>query len=385
MVAATIYPTTQPDISNLSDATISIVEQAFSLASKKRILSHQQYKQSLASIGWSLKESTLYLKVAGTFSSFSPDDLQEIEPHTIFDLAKHAKKYSQVIENLKDCGQITQEKVREFIAAHRTPKKPKPDKPTIWKTGRDGKPVCRIPDIMEDDMQTGNIIQKEMDENGTITQTLIREAVALWQGVKSGKLVVNLNDEEFSQETTDDFESEYLLEPSEYLLEPSESPHELDLNTSINCFSNSPEIFVAESTGSSSSLVMNPSEIDVSNHQLNLSQIADSLTQVNSWSEVISITNNYQAPIKSQIWELLNTETRNRFHELKREHFENLDKVLQINDKVIWEKCPVNLYSWQPFIITSIEDGKAMLDIFNRPVPLDELRKSSKSNIDFQE
>lgn len=175
MVAATIYPTTQTDISNLANATISIVEQAFLLASKRRILSHQQYKQSLESIGWSLKESTVYLKVAGTFSSFSPDDLQEIEPHTIFDLAKHAKKYSQVIENLKDCGQITQEKVREFIAAHRTPKKPKLDKPTIWKTGRDGKPVCRIPDIMEDDMQTGNIIQKEMDENGTITQTLIRK------------------------------------------------------------------------------------------------------------------------------------------------------------------------------------------------------------------
>ncbi|MBD2200541.1 MULTISPECIES: hypothetical protein [Calothrix] len=376
MVAATIYPTTQPDISNLSDATISIVEQAFSLASKRRVLSHQQYKQSLESIGWSLKESTLYLKVAGTFSSFSPDDLQEIEPHTIFDLAKHAKKYRQVIENLKDCGQITQEKVREFIAAHRTPKKPKPDKPTIWKTGRDGKPVCRIPDIMEDDMQTGNIIQKEMDENGTITQILIREAVALWQGVKSGKLVVHLNNEEFSQETADDFESEYLLEPSE-------SHHELDLNTSINCFSNSPEILVAESTESSPSVVINTSEIDVSNHQLNLAQIAESLTQVNSWSEVISITNNYQASIKSQIWDLLNTETRKRFYELKREYFENLDKVPQINDKVIWEKCPINLYSWQPFIITSIEDGKAMLDIFNRPVPLDELRKCIQSNIDF--
>ncbi|MBD2354799.1 hypothetical protein H6G41_09195 [Tolypothrix sp. FACHB-123] len=376
MVAATIYPTTQPDISNLSDATISIVEQAFSLASKRQVLSHQKYKQSLESIGWSLKESTLYLKVAGTFSSFSPDDLQEIEPHTIFDLAKHAKKYRQVIENLKDCGQITQKKVREFIAAHRTPKKPKPDKPTIWKAGRDGKPVCRIPDIMEDDMQTGNIIQKEMDENGTITQTLIREAVALWQGVKSGKLVVHLNNEEFYQETTDDFESEYLLEPSE-------SHHKLDLNTSINSFSNSTEIFVAESTGSSSSVVINTSEIDVSNHQLNLSQIAESLTQVNSWSEVISITNNYQPPIKSQIWELLNTETRKRFYELKREYFENLDKVPQINDKVIWEKCPINLYSWQPFIITSIEDGKAMLDIFNRPVPLDELRKCIQSNIDF--
>jgi hypothetical protein len=76
MVAATIYPTAKSDISNLADATISIVDQAFSLALKKRVLSHQEYKQLLSSIGWNLKESKLYLKVADAFSSFAPDDLQ---------------------------------------------------------------------------------------------------------------------------------------------------------------------------------------------------------------------------------------------------------------------------------------------------------------------
>lgn len=371
MVAATIYPTIQSDISNLSDATISIVEQALALTLKKQVLSHQQYKQLLSSIGWSLPDSKVYLKIADTFSSFSPDELQEIEPHTIFDLAKHAKKYRHVIENLKDCGQITQEKVREFIAAHRTPKKPKPSHETIWKTGRDGKPICRIPDIIEDDMQTGEIIQKEMDENGTIAQTLIRDAVALWQDVKSGKLVVHPNSEEFYEETSENFESEY--------------SEELDLNASINSFSDSPEIFVEEEAEYSPSIVIDTSEIDVSNHQLNLEQVADLLTQVNSWAEVISITNNYEPPIKSQIWDLLNTETKNRFQQWKKEYLSNLDLVLQVNDKVMWEKCPCHLDSWQPFVITSIQDDKAMLDIFNRPVPLDELTKYSSSNIDSRD
>jgi hypothetical protein len=228
MVAATIYPTTKSDISNLADATISIVDQAFSLALKKRVLSHQEYKQLLSSIGWNLKESKLYLKVADAFSSFSPDELQEIEPHTIFDLAKHTKKYNQVIESLKDCGKITQEKVHELIAAHRTPKKAKPDKPTIWKTGRDGEPVCRIPDIMEDDMQSGTIIQQEMDQNGTFPQTVIRKALQLWHDVQEGKLVVQEAEQntEASENATSHFEKEDFVE---------EESKSVNLNTFSEC------------------------------------------------------------------------------------------------------------------------------------------------------
>ena len=382
MVAATIYPTTQSDISNLADTTISIVKQAFSLASKKQVLSHQEYKQLLDSIGWSLKESRLYLKVANAFSSFCPDDLQEIEPHTIFDLAKHTKKYSQVIESLKNCGKITQQKVLEFIAAYRTPKKPKLDKPTIWKTGRDGEPVCRIPDIMEDDMQTGNIIQKEMDEKGKIAQTVIREAVELWKDVKEGKLVVQdaLKDVEPPQNTTNNVEKEDFVDPNE-------SEAELNLNTvvshnakenvSMQCDEdkkNSDNIIFSEEVPQSSNT--DTPEFNVINNQtLAFEQIIETLTQAKSWLEVTNTIDSYPQSVKPHIWELLDTATQDRFQELKKEHFKNLEKSLHVNDKVMWEKCPGNIYSWQPFVITKIEDGKAMLAYFNRPVPLEELTK----------
>ncbi|MDJ0733554.1 MAG: hypothetical protein QNJ47_05600 [Nostocaceae cyanobacterium] len=419
MVAATVLTRNQTDISNLADATNSIIEQAFWLASQKRVLSYQQYKYLLSSIGWSLKESRVYLKVAAAFSSFSPDELQEVEPNTIFELARHTKKYHTVIEKLKDCGKITQEKVREFITAHRTPKKPKPDKPSIWKLGRDGKPVCRIPDILEDDMQTGNIIQKEMDQNGTFAQTLIREAVTLWQAVKEGRLVVKDVEvtEESSESTSNDFEQQ------DFIIH-SESENELGLNTFIDYNSNSDDILIqdeieesinkeqvtgnkeqelsvmedfnphqdlppigegltSESNECASNLLSPPlpvdrslfplsQGVDVSQNQIPLEQIVKDLTQVNSWSEVISITNNYSQTIKSQIWELLSTEIKNRFQEMKRQY---VDNFLQVNDRVMWEKCPGNLYLWQPFVITRIQDGKAMLDVFNRPVPLDELTK----------
>ena len=358
MVNATVFTRNQTS-PNLTDATNSILEQAFWLESQKQALSHQQYKHVLDSIDWSLKESKIYLKVAAIFSSFSPDDLKQVEPNTIFELARHAKKYNQVIEKLKDCGRITQDKVRELIAAHRKPKKPKPDKPTIWKTGRDGQLVCRIPDIMEEDMQTGNIIQEEMDENGTVVQTIIREAVLLWQALKSGKIVIkDVKDVE-------------------------ESPQNININCdgkieqkySIDVIQNSEEID-STATEYNQQTILNIPQIQADwDGKLYLEQILEALKQVNSWSEVINIINHYPKQTKSYIWSLLDTGTQNRFHELKRQHIENMTQIPQVNDKVMWDNCPGNVYSWQPFVITNIEDGRAMLDVFDRPVPLDELTK----------
>ncbi|NJR19625.1 MAG: hypothetical protein HC785_30835 [Calothrix sp. CSU_2_0] len=386
MVAATIYPTAKSDISNLADATISIVDQAFSLALKKRVLSHQEYKQLLNSIGWNLKESKLYLKVADAFSSFSPDDLQEIEPHTIFDLAKHTKKYNQVIESLKDCGKITQEKVQELIAAHRTPKKAKPDKPTIWKTGRDGEPVCRIPDIMEDDMQSGNIIQQEMDQNGTFPQTVIRKALQLWHDVQEGKLVVQEAEKNVEQDTevpqniTNHFQEEDFVE---------EESKSVNLNTFSECDTSESETTnynedASQEHHNSDNIIVNEAKTRQSaNIDLSLSddctlpfeQIVETLTRAESWLEVENAIDNYPQSAKSQIWGLLDTATQERFHQLKQEHLTNIDKALKVNDKVMWEKCPGNLYSLQPFIITKIEGDKATLDLFSKLIPLKELTK----------
>jgi hypothetical protein len=383
MVAATIYPTTKSDISNLADATISIVDQAFSLALKKQVLSHQEYKQLISSIGWNLKESKLYLKVADAFSSFSADELQEIEPHTIFDLAKHTKKYNQVIKSLKDCGKITQEKVHELIVAHRTPKKAKPDKPTIWKTGRDGEPVCRIPDIMEDDMQSGTIIQKEMDQNGTFPQTVIRKALQLWHDVQEGKLVVQEVEQntEASENTTSHFDKEDFVEEEEFKY--------VNLNTFSKCDTSGSETTnynedASQAHHNSDNIIVNevktPQSTNIDSSlsddcTLPFEQIVETLTRAESWLEVENAIDNYPQSAKSQIWGLLDTATQERFHQLKQEHLTNLEKALQVNDKVMWEKCPGNLYSLQPFIITKIEGDKATLDPFSKFIPLKELTK----------
>jgi hypothetical protein len=71
MIATTIYPPPQTRLDNLVDATASILEQAFAIASQKQELSHQEYKNLLSTIGWSLRESKIYLKVATVFQLYS--------------------------------------------------------------------------------------------------------------------------------------------------------------------------------------------------------------------------------------------------------------------------------------------------------------------------
>jgi hypothetical protein len=298
-------------------------------------------------------------------------------------LAKHAKKYNPVIESLKDCGKITQEKVQELIAAHRTPKKAKPDKPTIWKTGRDGEPVCRIPDIMEDDMQSGNIIQQEMDQNGTFPQTVIRKALQLWHDVQEGKLVVQEAEQntEASENTTSHFEKEDFVE--------EEESKSVNLNTFSECDTSGSKTTnynedASQEHHNSDNIIVNETEtpqsinIDSSlsdNYTLPFEQIVETLTRAESWLEVENAIDNYPQSAKSQIWGLLDTATQERFHQLKQEHLTNLEKDLQVNDKVMWEKCPGNLYFLQPFIITKIEGDKATLDPFSKFIPLKELTK----------
>jgi hypothetical protein len=45
----------------------------------------------------------------------------------------------------------------------------------------------------------------------------------------------------------------------------------------------------------------------------------------------------------------------------------------KIGDKVMWINCYAHLSSWQPFVITNIDGDKAKLDIYQHPVPLNEL------------
>lgn len=106
-----------------------------------------------------------------------------------------------------------------------------------------------------------------------------------------------------------------------------------------------------------------------------ISNKAEILVEATKWEEVISITENWTEELKSNVWQALSEEERQHLKYLKNLHFEKLEKTPQVGDKVIWNNCPGNLTSWQPFMITDIQGTEAKLDLYMYMVPLAELSK----------
>lgn len=192
MVISTSLPNTNC-AKSLGKATQNILHNAFYLAKQKVELSRKAYKQLIKDWGWE-KEDKKYLKVAQTFKKFSPQDLAEIEPATIFLLANQHKKYAPVIEQLLDTVSITQERVRKLIKEQRKPKPILPEKTSIWRQTRDGRRYCQVPPIQ--DQETGVILQRMMDSEGKTAQQIIAESLALRQAALEGRLVEVPNAEE---------------------------------------------------------------------------------------------------------------------------------------------------------------------------------------------
>ena len=104
-----------------------------------------------------------------------------------------------------------------------------------------------------------------------------------------------------------------------------------------------------------------------------ISKKAEILVEATEWEQVISITENWTEELKSATWKALSEEAQQHISNLKNQHFEKLEKTPQVGDKVIWNKCPGNLTSWQPFLITDIQGTEAKLDFYMYMVPLAEL------------
>ena len=170
----------------LSDATQDILRYAEFL-SKEKTRSKHEYKQLLSDLGWKGEEKR-YLKVAAVFENFSPQDLANVEPATIFQLANNPKKYQSVIDELLDLPEITQAAVRDLIAAHRKNQERSTLEPSIWRRTKNGGRYCQIPPIHEQDEQTGVILQQAMDD-GLLPQAVVREAMQLWLDYQQGRLV----------------------------------------------------------------------------------------------------------------------------------------------------------------------------------------------------
>ncbi|MBD6616786.1 hypothetical protein FNW02_13345 [Komarekiella sp. 'clone 1'] len=172
----------------LAEVTKTILHHAFWLAEQQQQLSSKEYKKLLLDQGWKGEEKR-YLKIAAVFGKFLPQDLAQIEPRTIYQLAENSKKYQQVIDRLLDLSAITQEAVRSLTKKQRTSKEPRPEKPSIWRRLKNGGRYCQIPPIHEASESTGITLQKMMDEEGFSAQHIVAEAIALRQAYKEGQLV----------------------------------------------------------------------------------------------------------------------------------------------------------------------------------------------------
>jgi hypothetical protein len=173
----------------LADATETILYHAFWLAHQKRKCSRSEYKKLLYEQGWKGEEKK-YLKVAAAFEKFSPKDLAQIEPRTIYRLAENSNKYQLVIDRLLDLTAITQDAVRQLITQERKQRVSAPKRPSIWRRTKNGGRYCQIPPIHEQDDKTGTTLQKMIDEEGLSAQNIVAEAIALRQAYKEGRLML---------------------------------------------------------------------------------------------------------------------------------------------------------------------------------------------------
>jgi len=178
-----------PSLVSLFGSTASILQHAFWLQERKKALSKKDYRHLLEEHGWQGEEKR-YLKVAIAFEQFTAEELCLIEPRTIFQLAENRNKYQPVIEAMRNLETINQSAVRELIQQQRKTRLPKPEeKPTIWRQTGSGPRYVQIPPLHEQDEQTGLTLQQMIESEGLTAQTILREAIALRQAYKAGRLV----------------------------------------------------------------------------------------------------------------------------------------------------------------------------------------------------
>jgi len=187
-MSATLTLEIEQSFVNLQTSTINILEQAFALSKKKEELNRNQYRRYLESHNWPMKVAKVYIQVAKTFDKFIPEDLAEIEPNTIFTLAKHSKKYAPVIQNILETGEISQTKVSEWMDWVNAQRPQREGDNSIWRLSRDGRRYAVLGNIW--DQELGVVIQRMIDEEGITSQKLVGEAISLLQAVKEGRIII---------------------------------------------------------------------------------------------------------------------------------------------------------------------------------------------------
>jgi hypothetical protein len=162
-------------IGALYTSTVQLVRYSFWLGEQKEILPKQQYKDLLSQLGWENEEKA-YLKIKAAFSGFTPYELAQVEPRTIFLIALNFKKYQSVIPQMRALPQITQDKVRCFMKqCHKPRAKKESEEATIWRMMPDGLRAFEIGTIYNQSL--GVILEEMMKQEGRTAQSIVSEAI----------------------------------------------------------------------------------------------------------------------------------------------------------------------------------------------------------------
>jgi hypothetical protein len=356
------------------------------------VLKRKHYKQLLVSLDLE-GEDRKYVKVGAEEADFDPTALALVEPDTIFLLAKSIKKYYPVIEQLRNETSITQKRVRELITDYRKSRKEKASdtngSASIWRHTQKGEKYCQIGAIHEKDEFTGGAIQRIVDEKGVPPQTVVRNAMSLVEAYSSGQLVwVNNSHELNNDDQKNFFDVRVRIIPSSVEV-PNSSSASIDVESQLSGNDelqgvtselevdssdisepidnpNVTEPIVVIDSGANSEVNNDINNSDVSQPVVvygadsELEEaviIAEYLSKLETWAEVVAVMENCPGELKLLSWELLDENQKTRLHELKHQfevsntkvetNEEILDKTLnpdslhnlKVGDKVIWDNC----------------------------------------------
>lgn len=158
-------------------STVQLLRYAFWLGEQEAKLAKQEFRKLLDIIGWK-REAKRYLDICKAFRGFLPEELAQVEPHTIFRIAGNLNKYKFVITQIAILAQITQDAVRGFMKQCRKPRTAKTEEEaSIWRTAPDGGRVFQAPPMYDE--VTGVTIEEIMKAEGRTAQSVLAEAVAL--------------------------------------------------------------------------------------------------------------------------------------------------------------------------------------------------------------
>lgn len=272
--------------------------------------------------------------------------------------------------------------MRNLIKQCRTPRQKQlkqEEELSIWRRTADGGRVCQIPAIYDE--VTGVTLQAMMESEGATAQNIVTHAIALRSAYIEGKLILN---PDFADCPCNDVAQEDITPQSLTLEDDGQFDDESEPDDVISAIE-----FEVE-TSAQFSL------------QTELHEITSTVTQaiksqaVPRWQLGWNVGDSCIANQKSQhfhewcdgeqvqIQSVVGRVGTIQFICVVRADGEVYDtfggwieevptRQFQVGDKVMWTNCYAHLSSWQPFVITNIDGDKAKLDIYEHPVPLNEL------------